>query len=85
MTDSVLTRFLTQECDAHVRSLLEGALKAQSRPIHRFELNLFEVTLNHEENSVLIEDVLDASPAGAQVVPLEEFVKVFRAGSAPGA
>ncbi len=74
MTSTLLQQFLTEECTAHVRRLLEDALDARSPPFKRFEFNRFEVTIQREDGAVLLEDVLDPTEAGVVRIPLAEFV-----------
>lgn len=53
---------------------------ASPRP--HFEFNRFEVTIEREANIVVLEDVLDATEAGVQHVPLAEFTAALRQCSA---
>lgn len=77
-TGDLLEELLSEEWTAHVRRLIEEAILDSTKPRPRFELNLFDVTVEREEQVVLIEDALDASDARAQRVPLAEFVEALR-------
>ena len=70
--DDLLERFINEECTADVRRLLEDAI-ADSTKRPYFEFNLFEITIERESNTVLLQDVLDATEAGVRRVPLAEF------------
>lgn len=82
MPETILKQFLREECTPYVRRLLEEALAATAPSSRRFEFNRFEVTIQREEGAVLVEDVLDATEAGAQRVPLAEFAKALSECSA---
>ena len=77
MSATLLQRFLTEECTPHVRDLLRTALEAAKAGAgprkKRFEFNVFDVTFDLDEGEVLIEDDLNATQAGAQRIPMEEF------------
>ena len=74
---TILDQFLAKECTPDVRDLVRSALEAGKRGAgprrKRFEFNRFDVTFDLDEGDVLIEDVLDATEAGAQRVLLAEF------------
>jgi hypothetical protein len=77
MSATLFQRFLAEECTPHVRALVLTALEAARAGAgprrKRFEFNLFEVTFDLDEGEVLIEDILNATKAGAQCIPMEEF------------
>jgi len=73
MGSILLEQFLKEECTPCVRGLLKEVLGAATLAVKRFEFNRFEVTINREDDTVLIEDVLDASAAGSLRVQLTEF------------
>ena len=74
----LLKQFVTEECNAHVRRLLEDAIAdlAAARP--HFEFNRFEITIERKRNIVVLEDVLDATEAGVRHVPLAEFTAALK-------
>jgi hypothetical protein len=80
--NGLLEQFITQECTAHVRRLLEGAIADSAAPRPHFEFNRFEITIQREANIVVLEDVLDATEAGGRHVPLAEFTAALRQCSA---
>ena len=67
---TLLQRFIDEECSHHVRGLLQTALRHVAPSIKRFEFNRFEVSMDRDTQSVLIEDVLDASAVGVERLPL---------------
>lgn len=78
MNSTLLDQFLAQDCTPYVRNLvktgLEAAMLGTGPRTIRFELNRFEIVFDLEEGGVLIEDVLDASEAGVQRVPVADFL-----------
>jgi hypothetical protein len=79
MNTTLLEQFLLEECTPYVRGLLEEALDALTFVSKRFDFNRFEVTVNREKGSVLLEDVLNAEDAGSMRVPLTEFAAALAA------
>ena len=75
---TILDRFLADEANDDVRGLLREALHDLSVPLRRFELNLFEVTIDHEARSVVIDDVLDATEAGTIIIPIAELASAIK-------
>lgn len=78
----LLEQFLTQECTAYVRRLLEGAIADSATPRPHFEFNRFEIAIERDANIVVLEDVLDATEAGVRHVPLAEFMAALKRCSA---
>ncbi len=78
----LLEQFITQECTAYVRRLLEDAIADSATPRPHFEFNRFEITIERQANIVVLEDVLDATEAGVRRVPLSEFTDALRQSSA---
>ncbi len=78
----LLEQFVVQECTVQVRRVLEDAIAGSATPRPRFEFNRFEITIDRETNIVVLEDVLDATQAGTQRVPLAEFATALRRCSA---
>ncbi|GAB4116907.1 MAG: hypothetical protein OHK0013_50240 [Sandaracinaceae bacterium] len=74
----LLEQFITQECTAYVRRLLEDAIADSATPRPHFEFNRFEITIDREANIVALEDVLDSTEAGVRRVPLAEFTDALR-------
>jgi hypothetical protein len=77
MNTSLLEEFLAQECTPHVRRLLADAIADTLTSHHRFEFNRFEVTIDRNSNEVVLEDVLDTSPAGVNRLSLARFAAVL--------
>lgn len=67
---------MSQDCTAHERALLLGAIENWDvgRPPARQQLtfNRFEFTLDAEQGTVLLEDILDATDGGSEVLSLQE-------------
>lgn len=80
--NDLFEQFLTQECTAHVRRLLEDALADSTSPRPHFEFNRFEITIEREANVAVLEDVLDATEGGVCRVPLAEFSAALKRCSA---
>lgn len=74
---NLLEQFITQECTAHVRRLLEDAIADVATLRHHLEFNRFEVTIEHDANIVTLEDVIDPTEAGVARVPLAEFTSAL--------
>ena len=77
MNDTLLEQFLKEECTPYVHGLLQAALTTSAPPCKRFEFDRFEVTVDREGGIVLVEDVLDATDAGMQRIPLAEFTQAL--------
>lgn len=77
MNATLLDQFLAEECTSHVRDLVMGGLEAGKSGVgprrKRFEFNRFEVLFDLDEGEVVIEDVLDATEAGVQRIPIAVF------------
>lgn len=74
----LLERFIQDECNAFIRRLLEDAIEDSTMTHPHFEFNLFDVTIEREEKAILLEDLLDATQAGLQRVPIEAFLVALR-------
>jgi len=76
MPSQLMREFLAQECTPAVRELLRAAL-SHPRPgkaAESFQFNRFDVTIDFENGTVLLEDDLNASHDGSAVLPLGEFL-----------
>lgn len=77
MNKELLQRFLKDEANSHVRNLLvrcisdcrAGLMSGQ----RSFEFNQFNVTIDCESGTVLVEDELDVAAGGEVRCSLEEF------------
>jgi hypothetical protein len=83
MTNTLLDRFLEIEATDFVINLLRQALRDHMPQIRHFDFNTHEVTIDHEQGTVLIEDVLDGTGAGTLLVPIAGFITALdkKAGS----
>lgn len=80
--NNLLEQFITQECTAYVRRMLENAIADSATPRPHFAFNHFEITIDRIANIVVIEDALDATEEGVRNVPLEEFAAAIKRCSA---
>lgn len=82
MRSNLLERFLAEEASAYVRGLLENAIaefEAGAGPSEkRFEFNCFEVTVDRVNETVMLEDVLDATSSGELKLSIPEFRAALR-------
>jgi hypothetical protein len=69
---SHLEVFLSQECNQFIRERIEAVLDNESVRWKRFELNLYNVIVERDNNQVVLEDVLDGY-AEPQRISLSEF------------
>jgi hypothetical protein len=86
MEKTLLAQFLAQDCTPDVQRLLEEAIADEAIGWPHFELNRFDVSVERSRQVVVLEDVLDDTDAGTQVVPLPDFMQALsgrtaRAGS----
>ena len=72
MSASLLDQFLREECTEHVRRLLVDSFAIDAPTRTRLEFNRFEVTIDRNAEIAIIEDVLDASDAGSERIPLAQ-------------
>lgn len=70
MSTSLLEAFLSQECTPYVRQLIERTLADPAQRHVRLTFNRFEITIEREREIATLEDVLDATEAGIEQVPL---------------
>ena len=77
----ILEQFLAEEAVPYVRKLIFDAVNEhQTRPNEiqkQFEFNRFELTLNFENKTVLIEDILQPSPNGEVRLGLDELLRLI--------
>lgn len=76
---SLVDQFFAEECDEHVRELLLREAERRQHGSRYFTFNRFNVRLDIDSASALIEDELDAS--ASTTVSLGEFVERLRGGS----
>jgi hypothetical protein len=77
MNKEILSEFLAFECDDYVKSLIRDAVQKsnldKNLKVKKFEFDRFNITMDFENQVVLVEDVLDASEAGTGQFDLDEF------------
>lgn len=66
---------LTQECTSHLRRRLLNAIAGVATPRPYFEFSRFEVAVDRDNVTTVLEDAFDAREAGVQCIPLTEFTK----------
>ena len=79
----LLEQFITLECTAHERRLLEDAIADLAKRRPHFEYNCFEITIERDMGIVVLQDVLDGSEDGVQRVPVAEFLAALRRSAKP--
>jgi len=76
MEQSLLATFIEQDCTPHDRALVLDALDraCQNQPPARqlLEFNRFEFSFDAEKHVVSIEDILDTTERGSQIVSFAE-------------
>jgi hypothetical protein len=74
MANTLLDRFLEYEATDFVINRLGEALREPLPQIRHFNFNIFDITIDHELGTVVIEDDLDVTEAGTLVVSIAEFI-----------
>lgn len=79
MTSDLLNSFLEQELNDSVREVLAAAVKASIQPgaqlsIKILEFNCFDVVLDFERGTAILEDVLSSGADSEQKMPLPFFL-----------
>jgi hypothetical protein len=69
----LLDQFLSDEVDGYVRSTLLDAVATPIAGTKYFTFNVFNVLLDFEQSTVVVEDELD--PKASETVELVEFVR----------
>lgn len=75
---SLLEQLLTEACTTDVQRLLEEAMADVAAPHQCARFDRFDVTIERVEAVVIVEDVTDATAAGAQTVLLPAFAHALR-------
>ncbi|MDU9042719.1 hypothetical protein [Pseudomonas corrugata] len=75
---TLIESFLAQGLSAHVRAVLNEALRQRSRSdevVARLcEFNCFDVAFDFLRDLVVIQDVLDSGPESSVEMPLSDFI-----------
>ncbi|WP_458130790.1 hypothetical protein [Pseudomonas sp. R3-41] len=75
---TLIERFVAQELDDSVRSILKNALDermcSKSVLFREFEFNCFEVSLDFEKGIVKLQDVLSAGESSFLDIPIGDFI-----------
>ncbi|UFH49283.1 hypothetical protein [Pseudomonas sp. KNUC1026] len=76
--DTLIDRFVAQELDDSVRSILKNAFDericSKSVLLREFEFNCFDVSLNFEKGIVRLQDVLSAGANSFLDMPVHDFI-----------
>lgn len=63
MTSTLLWQFVREECNSHVRALIDAALSASAADVTTLELNRFALTLDRIRGVATLEDITRADDA----------------------
>ncbi|MBX8606636.1 hypothetical protein K5D65_05510 [Pseudomonas cichorii] len=78
--DALIERFIAQELDDSVRSILKDAfdeLRCSGKALLReFEFNCFDVSLDFEKGIVTLQDVLSVGESSFLDMPIRDFISV---------
>ncbi|MBK7878617.1 MAG: hypothetical protein IPJ77_23410 [Planctomycetes bacterium] len=77
MEESPLEQFLSQDCTPFLRNEIESKLADPKRVYLELFSNRFNLVFDKESGTAVIDDDLDTSPAGRQVLPLKEFLEAL--------
>jgi len=82
MPKTLFDEFLAEECTPYVRGLITAAIDGATRGAEprwrHFEFNRFDVTLDLDADTALLEDDLNPTDSGKQRMPLAEFSAALR-------
>lgn len=74
----LIERFIDQELDDSVRSILKGAFDERMRSanvlLREFEFNCFDVSLDFEKGIVTLQDVLSSGESNFCDMPIRDFI-----------
>ncbi|MEE1880869.1 hypothetical protein V0R55_11905 [Pseudomonas soli] len=74
---ALIERFVVQELDDSVRSILKGAFDERMRSekvlLREFEFNCFDVSLDFEKGIVTLQDALSAGEGSSLDISMREF------------
>lgn len=77
---TLIKRFVAQELDASVRSILKDAfderMRSKSVRLREFEFNYFDVSLDFEKGIVTLQDVRCAGESSFLDIPMRDFISV---------
>ena len=81
MFDSVLESFVESELSANTRRLLLDAIGIDASGQKRFGFNLFNIYINFEERTVIVQNILDVNVR--QTLTIDRFRDVLTAAERP--
>jgi hypothetical protein len=68
MTSTLLWQFVREECNPHVRALIDAALSTSAPDATTLELNRFALTLDRMRGVATLEDITRADDAQGRMV-----------------
>ena len=75
---TLIERFIDQELDDSVRSILNEAFDERMRSknvmFRHFEFNCFDVSLNFEEGIVTLQDIFSSGGSNCLDIPIRDFI-----------
>lgn len=75
---TLIERFIAQELDDRVRSILNQAfderMRSKSVLLRHFEFNCFDVSLNFEKGIVTLQDILSSGESNFLDIPIRDFI-----------
>jgi hypothetical protein len=74
----LLDQFLRDDCTEYARDVLEQGIKDAPKVRSHFDFNRFAVTIQHENDSVVLQDDLDVSEAGTLRMSIAQFVDALQ-------
>ena len=74
MAHTLLDRFLEYEATDFVINRMREALREPTPQIKHFDFNIFDITIDRELGTVVIQDDLDVTEAGTLVVTIADFI-----------
>jgi hypothetical protein len=74
----LLDQFLRYDCTEYARTVLEEAINDTSKVRAHLDFNRFAVTIERENNIVVLQDDLDVSEAGTLRMPIAEFANALK-------
>jgi hypothetical protein len=74
----LLKEFIMLECNAHTVDLVNSAIADSGTRYHCFNFNIFDVTIDVENELVFLENILDPTPSGEEHIRLSDFITAIR-------
>ena len=79
--ETLIERFVVQELDDSVRSVLKDAFDERKRSVsvllREFEFNCFDVSLDFEKGTVTLQDALSSEEGSFLNLPMRDFISTY--------